>query len=447
MGLLVNGVWKTYDGKWASKDGIFRRSEARFRNHIGSDEFPAEAGRYHLYVCLACPWAHRTLIFRKLKGLESLIGVTAVHPHMLENGWEYKPEPEPLYGFHYHHQFYTKADPHYSGRVSVPMLWDKRRKTIVNNESAEIIRMFNSAFYPLTGNTDDYYPEPLRGEIDAVNGFVYDNVNNGVYKCGFATVQDAYEDAFDALFSALDTLELRLSSQRYLVGDHITEADWRLFTTLIRFDTVVTDPHYSGRVSVPMLWDKRRKTIVNNESAEIIRMFNSAFYPLTGNTDDYYPEPLRGEIDAVNGFVYDNVNNGVYKCGFATVQDAYEDAFDALFSALDTLELRLSSQRYLVGDHITEADWRLFTTLIRFDTVYYSHFKCNRNRICDMPNLWGYLRDLYQQPGIAETVNMEHIKQHYYYSHESINPTRIVPKGPDLNFTLPHHRTSSQETI
>jgi len=304
MGLLVDGVWKSDDGKWASKDGKFRRSASQFRDSIGSNEFPAEAGRYHLYVCLACPWAHRTLILRKIKGLENLIGVTSVHPHMLENGWEYKSEAEPLYGFRYHHQFYTKAD-----------------------------------------------------------------------------------------------------------------------------------PHYSGRVSVPMLWDKKQKTIVNNESSEIIRMFNSAFDSLTGNTDDYYPEPLRHDIDAINAFVYDNVNNGVYKCGFATAQDAYEEAFDTLFAALDKLELRLSSQRYLVGDRITEADWRLFTTLVRFDAVYYSHFKCNRSRIMDMPNLWGYLRDLYQQPGIAETVNMEHIKQHYYYSHESINPTRIVPKGPKLCFT------------
>jgi len=309
MGLLVDGAWTTDNGKWASKDGRFHRSESKFHCKIGNAEFPAEAGRYHLYVSLACPWAHRTLIFRKIKGLENLIGVTAVHPHMLENGWEYRPEPEPLYGFRYHHELYTKAD-----------------------------------------------------------------------AC------------------------------------------------------------YSGRVTVPVLWDTQEETIVCNESAEIIRMFNSAFDSLTGNTDDYYPEPLRGEIDAINAFVYDNINNGVYKCGFATAQDAYEEAFDALFAALDELETRLSSQRCLVGNRITEADWRLFTTLVRFDAVYFSHFKCNRNRICDMPSLWGYLRDLYQQPGIAETVNMEHIKQHYYYSHESINPTRIVPKGPRIDFDAPHGR-------
>jgi len=309
MGILVDGVWESDDGKWASKDGKFHRSESQFRDSIGSDTFPAEADRYHLYICLACPWAHRTLIFRKLKGLEHLVGVTSVHPRMLEYGWEFKPEAEPLYNFRYLYQLYTKAD-----------------------------------------------------------------------------------------------------------------------------------PHYSGRVSVPMLWDAQRKTIVCNESAEIIRIFNSAFDGLTANTDDYYPEALRSEIDEINTYVYDHVNNGVYKCGFATTQEAYEKAFDTLFAALDELEARLSSQRYLVGNRITEADWRLFPTLIRFDAVYYGHFKCNRNRICDMPNLWGYLRDLYQQPGIAETVNMEHIKQHYYYSHESINPTRIVPKGPDLDFTATHGR-------
>jgi len=309
MGLLIDGVWETDDGKWASKDGKFHRSESKFRCKADNVAFPAEAGRYHLYVSLACPWAHRTLIFRKLKGLEGMIPISVTHPHMLENGWEYKPEAEPVYGFHYHYQLYTKADAHYSGRASVPVLWDKQEQTIVCNESAEIIRIFNSAF------------------------------------------------------------------------------------------------------------DK-----------------------LTGNTDDYYPEQWRDAIDSINAFIYDNVNNGVYKCGFATTQEAYEEAFDTLFTALDKLESRLSQQRYLAGNHITEADWRLFTTLVRFDAVYYSHFKCNRNRICDMPNLWGYLRDLYQQQGIAETVNMEHIKQHYYYSHESINPTRIVPKGPELDFSAPHDR-------
>ncbi len=309
MGLLVNGSWETDDGKWASRDGQFHRTGARFHSKIGSKEFPPEAGRYHLYVSLACPWAHRTLIFRRLKGLEEIIPVTVVHPHMLENGWEYAPDPEPLYGFRYHHQLYTKADAHYSGRVTVPVLWDRDQETIVCNESAEIIRMFN-------------------------------------------------------------------------------------------------------------------------------REFNQ----LTGNNDDYYPASLRAEINVINAFVYENINNGVYRCGFATAQGAYEEAYDALFAALDRLEARLSRRRYLAGNRITEADWRLFTTLVRFDSVYNGHFKCNRNRIIDMPNLWGYLRELYQYPGIAETVNMQQIKQHYYYSHESINPSRIVPKGPEIEFSTPHDR-------
>jgi len=308
MGMMINGVWETDDGKWASKDGKFHRAQSQFRCRIGDECFPVEANRYHLYVSLACPWAHRTLIFRKLKGLEEIIPVTVVHPHMLDQGWQFG-EPEPLYGFTHAHQLYSKAD-----------------------------------------------------------------------------------------------------------------------------------AHYSGRVTVPILWDKKGQAIVCNESAEMIRIFNSAFNALTGNCDDYYPAEMRAEIDEINTFIYDNINNGVYKCGFATTQEAYEGAFDNLFAALDTVESRLADQRYLVGNHLTEADWRLFTTLIRFDAVYVGHFKCNRNRIADMPNLWGYLRDLYQQPGIAETVNFEHIKQHYYYSHESINPTRIVPKGPELDFTGQHNR-------
>jgi len=308
MGMLIDGVWETDNGKWAAKDGKFHRSQSQFRCKIGDNLFPAERDRYHLYVSLACPWAHRTLIFRKLKGLEDIIPVTVVDPRMMDHGWQFS-EPEPLYGFTHMHQLYAKAD-----------------------------------------------------------------------------------------------------------------------------------PRYSGRVTVPVLWDKKQETIVCNESAETIRIFNTAFNALTGNTDDYYPANLHKEIDAINAFVYDNINNGVYKCGFATVQNVYEEAFDALFAALDDLEIRLSGQRYLTGNHISEADWRLFTTLVRFDAVYYSHFKCNRQRISDFPNLWGYLRDLYQEPGIAETVNMEHIKRHYYYSHESINPTRIVPKGPILDFNAPHDR-------
>lgn len=308
MGMLINGTWETDDGKWASTDGKFHRKPAQFHCAVGDDCHPAEADRYHLYVSLACPWAHRTLIFRKLKGLESIIPLTVVDPHMLDKGWQFS-EPEPLYGFEFVHQLYSKA----------------------------------------------------------------------------------------------------------------------------RSD-------YTGRVTVPVLWDKKQGTIVCNESAELIRMFNSAFNHLTGNTLDFYPQALRAEIDEINAFVYDGINNGVYQCGFATDQAAYAEAYDRLFAALDVVETRLSGQRYLVGNQITEADWRLFTTLIRFDAVYVGHFKCNRNRIADMPNLSNYLRDLYQQPGIAETVNFEHIKQHYYYSHTSINPTRIVPKGPAQDFAAPHDR-------
>ncbi|MBT3734536.1 MAG: glutathione S-transferase family protein, partial [Gammaproteobacteria bacterium] len=279
----------------------------------GESGFPAEAGRYHLYVSLACPWAHRTLIFRALKSLEDIIPVSIVHPYMLDNGWvfdDWKGETaDALYGFNCLHQLYTRANPDYSGRVTVPVLWDTEQETIVSNESSEIIRMFNSAFADLT-------PE---------------------------------------------------------------------------------------------------KT-------------------------DYYPEELRNEIDSINARIYEALNNGVYRCGFATTQKAYEAAFTELFACLDELESRLSKQRFLIGNRITEADWRLFTTLIRFDAVYYSHFKTNLRRISDYPELYAYTRDLYQQPGIKQTVNLEHIKQHYYYSHETINPTRIVPEGPELNFDEAHQR-------
>ncbi|MDX8393471.1 MAG: glutathione S-transferase family protein [Mariprofundales bacterium] len=310
MGLLIDGVWhdQWYDTK--STGGKFERKESQFRHQIGDADFPAESGRYHLYVSLACPWAHRTLIFRKLKKLDTLIGVTVVHPHMLQNGWQFDGA-EKIYGFEYAHQLYTLADKEYSGRVTIPLLWDKKTKTIVSNESAEIIRMFNYEFNHLTANTDDYYPKSLRQDIDVINKYVYNGINNGVYRCGFATTQLAYDEAFDALFAALD------------------------------------------------------------------------------------------EIDG-----------------------------------------RLQGQRYLLGKALTEADWRLFTTLVRFDAVYYSHFKCNRQRISDYPSLYGYLRDLYQHQDIAETINMKHIKQHYYYSHKGINPTQIVPKGPLLDFAAPHERAS-----
>ena len=326
MGLLVEGKWtdKWYDTK--STGGAFKRQESSFRSWVTADGsagpkgdagFKAEAGRYHLYVSLACPWAHRTLIFRKLKGLEDKISVSVVDPLMLEEGWT------------------------------------------------------------------------LKGADGAT---VPDFVNRKT----------------------------------------------RLYEVYL-----LADKDYTGRVTVPVLWDKQKRTIVTNESAEIIRMFNSAFDGIDGVKDDldFYPEELRGEIDAVNSAVYDNVNNGVYKAGFATEQDVYEKEVSALFEELDRLEERLGKQRYLAGARITEADWRLFTTLIRFDAAYHGHFKCNLRRIADYPNLSNYLRELYQVPGIAETVNMDHIKQHYYGSHKTINPTGIVPAGPIVDFTAPHDRT------
>jgi putative glutathione S-transferase len=323
MGLLIDGEWhdKWYDTK--STGGRFKRNESVFRNWItpdgspgpsGEGGFPAEAGRYHLYVSLACPWAHRALIFRSIKGLENMISVDVVHPDMLSEGW---------------------------------ML-------------------------------DDSYP-----------GATGDTANGAK----------------------------------------------RLYEVYLK-----AKPDYTGRVTVPTLWDKKRETIVSNESAEIIRMMNSAFDHLGAAEGDYYPPELREDIDAINARVYETVNNGVYKCGFATTQAAYEENFSPLFDTLDHIEERLSRQRYLVGNRLTEADWRLFTTLVRFDAVYYSHFKCNQQRIIDYPNIWGYVRELFQMPGVAQTVSLDHIKRHYYASHESINPTRIVPVGPEIDFTAPHRR-------
>ena len=321
MGLLVDGRWQD---KWyeSSKDGAFQREQAQRRNWVtahgqpgpsGEGGFAAEAGRYHLYVSLACPWAHRTLILRKLKGLENLIDVSVVSWLMLENGWT-----------------------------------------------------FDTAL----GSTGDKL------------------------------------DHFDFMH------------QRYTA------------------DT----PDYTGRVTVPVLWDKKLKRIVSNESAEIIRMFNSAFDDLTGNDLDFYPAPLRSEIDALNERIYPAVNNGVYRAGFATSQQAYEEAFDEVFAELDNLEQVLDANRYLSGEYLTEADVRLFTTMIRFDAVYHGHFKCNLRRIADYPNLSNWLRELYQWPGIAETVDFQHIKNHYYGSHKTINPTGIVPKGPEQDFTVAHDR-------
>ncbi|MDX1451897.1 MAG: glutathione S-transferase family protein [Oleiphilaceae bacterium] len=312
MGLLVKGEWRDQWYDTEGDEGEFVRQDSRFRKWITPDgaesEFQAESQRYHLIVSLACPWAHRTLIFRKLKGLEAHIPVTIVQPEMLENGWEFSEEDRFL-GLHYLYQLYQKAQADYSGRVTVPVLWDTHTQTIVNNESAEIIRMFNSAFNALTGDTQDFYPAALRADIDQVNAEVYESINNGVYKAGFATRQNVYEK-------------------------------------------------HAGR----------------------------------------------------------------------------------LFEALDALDQRLATQRYLCGSYLTEADWRLFTTLVRFDAVYFGHFKTNLRRIADYAHLSGYLRDLYQHPGVAETVDFEHIKTHYYYSHDTINPTRIVPLGPDLNLSAPHGR-------
>ncbi len=326
MGLLVEGQWVD---QWYDTDangGKFARSESQLRNWITADGsagptgeagFKAEAGRYHLYVSLACPWAHRTLIFRKLKGLESMISVSVVNPLMQEHGWTFDAAEgviaDPIIQARYMHQIYTTADPKYSGRVTIPVLWDKQQSRFVSNESAEIIRMFNSAF-------DDIGAKP----------------------------------------------------------------------------------------------------------------------------GDYYPQALRAEIDSLNAHIYDSVNNGVYKAGFATTQQAYEEAVFPLFEALDELEHRLSKQRYLLGEQITEADWRLFTTLVRFDAVYHGHFKCNLKQIEDYPNLADYVRELYQWSGVAETVNMQHIKGHYYRSHASINPTGVVPAGPVLHLNDSHKREQLQ---
>ncbi|MCO4842491.1 MAG: glutathione S-transferase family protein [Yoonia sp.] len=323
MGQLVDGEWHDvwYDTK--KSGGKFVRSNAAFRNWITADGsagpsgdagFPAESGRYHLYVSYACPWAHRALVFRALKGLTDHITVSAVHPEMLSEGWTFETDE-----------------------------------------------------HGATGDT--------------------------LYDLPFA--RDIY---------------LR------------------------------TQPDMTGRVTVPILWDKKAETIVSNESSEIIRMFNSAFDDITGNTDDFWPAEMRDDIEAVNDRIYDTVNNGVYKAGFATTQDAYDSAVIPLFDSLDWLEDRLANSRYLMGDQITEADWRLWTTLIRFDPVYHLHFKCNRKRIVDYPNLWAFTRELYQWTGVAETVNFNHIVRHYHYSHDTINPHRIIPVNPQLDYLAPHKR-------
>lgn len=322
MGFLVEGVWHDKWSDTQSTDGHYVRKEMSFRNWVTADGsagpsgqggFKAEPGRYHLYVSLACPWAHRTLIFRVLKGLEAMISISVVHWRMLEHGWTFEEGP---------------------GVV----------------------------------------PDPVRGA-------------------------------------------------RYL---------YEVYTA--------AQPDFSGRVTVPALWDKETGTIVNNESSELIRMFNSAFDQVGAKPGDYYPRDLREEIDRLNARIYDTLNNGVYKAGFATTQEAYEQGVRPVFETLDWLEERLSTRRYLCGDRLTEADWRLFTTLARFDPVYVGHFKCNIRRIADYPNLLGYLRELYQLPGIAGTINYQHMKSHYYESHRIINPTGIIPVGPELRLDAPHGR-------
>jgi glutathionyl-hydroquinone reductase len=313
MGKLIDGKWTDQWYETKSHAGSFQRERSVFNHWINkettgsSNQFPAESGRYHLYVSLACPWAHRTLIFRKLKKLENHIGLSIVSPEMLEHGWTFD-------------------------------------KTM--------------------GSTGDS---------------LYD-------------YQHLYE-----LYTAVNA-------------------------------------RYTGRVTVPVLWDTKTKQIVNNESSQIIRIFNESFNHITGNEDNYYPPQLHQEINTINDFIYEYINNGVYRCGFATTQKAYEEAYLALFKALDELESILSSTRYLVGKTLSEADWRLFTTLIRFDEVYYGHFKCNKKQIEDYPHLSAYRRELYQWPGIADTTNFQHIKHHYYFSHTQINPTQIVPLGPEIDY-------------
>ena len=327
MGLMVNGEWQEHEPEKTVK-GHFERKDSAFGDWVtpdgrpgptGQDGFRAMPGRYHLYVSLACPWAHRTLIMRTLKGLQEIIPISVTHWLMAEQGWTFEAGegviPDPLYNSRYVHEIYARADTVYTGRVTVPILWDHHTQTIVNNESADITRMFGSAF-----------------------------------------------------------------------------------------DLVGAKP------------------------------------------GDYYPQALRPEIDAVNERIYETLNNGVYKCGFATTQAAYEAAVVPLFETLDWLEQRLAQSRYLIGDRLTEADIRLFTTLVRFDPVYHGHFKCNIRRLSDYRNLWSYTRDIYQLPGIAGTVDFSHIKRHYYMSHRQINPTGIVPVGPILDFDVPGERERGIET-
>ncbi len=318
---IVMGLGLLADGKWVSSrtqedaQGKFIRPSTTFRNQItadGSSGFKAESGRYHLYISWACPWAHRTAIMRKLKGLEDAISLSVVHPEIYDNGWEFSDEP----------------------------------------------------------------------------GCIPDSVNHASYL-------------------------------------------WEIY--------LKADANYSGRVTVPVLWDKQTGTIINNESREIIRMFDTQFEGIA----NFYPDELREAIDQTIDAIYQPINNGVYRAGFATTQMAYEEGVTDLFNALDYWDEVLGKQRYLCGDRITEADWCMFTTLLRFDAVYYGHFKCNLRHLWDYSNLWNYLKALYQLPGVKETCNLDHIKRHYYKSHDKINPTRIVPKGPLIDFESPHNRNDA----
>ena len=315
MSLLIKGELKEEWFDKVSEDGEYVRKDSQFRDVIAPED--AEKGRYHLYVSYACPWAHRTLIFRKLKKLEDIISVSVVHPFMDNQGWDFKNDypsatGDTLYNFMRMHEIYTKAQSGYSGIVTVPVLWDKKEETIVNNESSEIIRILNSSF------------------------------------------------------------------------NHLIDEDARFL--------------------------------------------------------DFYPEDKKDEIDAINEKIYENINNGVYRTGFATTQKSYEKAYNRLFNALDEMEDILSKQRYLTGEQITEADWRLFVTLIRFDAVYVGHFKCNKKRIFDYPNLYNFMLELYQWKGVADTTYFDHIKYHYYYSHDMLNPTQIVPLGPEQDLMQKHNR-------
>ena len=322
MGKLVEGIWHDVWYETEKHNGRFERQDSSFRHWVTADGAPglsgdggfkAEAGRYHLYVSLACPWAHRTTILRQLKGLENMISMSVVNSFMGPEGWTFAAGP----------------------------------------------------------------------------GVVSDNVN--------------HVDRLHELYTKADN-------------------------------------QFTGRVTVPVLWDKQDDTIVSNESSEILRMLNSAFDQIGAHSGDFYPPALRGEIDELNEFIYTNINNGVYRAGFAGSQEAYDEAVLALFDALDQVEARLATRRYLTGDTITEADWRLFTTLVRFDPVYVGHFKCNIRRLADYPNLWGYVKDLYQVPGIAATIDINYIKAHYYASHTHINPTGVIPHGPELDYSTPHGR-------